>query len=467
MLLARGERSGPMYRRLASGLEELFARGELPSGCVLPSERALASMLRVSRTTVVAAYGRLQETGRVERRSGSGTRVVDAPGAGRAVVPATRPARLASRFLDASVPAVDLAAIQLPALPVVAEIAGEISTASYTRLMTGEPRADSRGLPHLRARIASLHTRSREPTVDDQILVTSGAQEALDLVAEGCLRRGEIVLVEAPAYRGALSAFARAGVRVEPVPSDRDGVLLPELARLAARWRPRALYLQASVRNPTGTSLSRDRHAGLLEIAARHDILVIDDRALEQTAFEDVRPLRASRPGDPEIIAIGSLNKLFWAGLRVGWIRAGADAVARLARLRGETHASASALAQHVAVDLLDVLPQANAERAEQLRAAHALLDDLLASHLPDWTCWDVVGGPSRWVRLPAGAASPFAASAQQHGVSVLPEAVFTPGGTADRHVRIPVGGPSGQLELGVRRLAAAWEEVRVGSRSG
>jgi DNA-binding transcriptional MocR family regulator len=226
--------------------------------------------------------------------------------------------------------------------------------------------------------------------------------------------------------------------------------------------------VQSQVHNPTGVSLSRDRARRMLQLAQEHGVIVVDDRSLADTSYGDPpRHLTATSDG-ATVLSIGSMNKLFWNGLRVGWIRGDGEVISRLARMKGGTEVGASLLSQHLSISLLENLEQARAARTEELRANYDHLSELLAKLLPDWTWWEPSGGPSLWVLLPHGDASSFAAHSIRLGVAVLPESVFAADGIirADRHVRLQFGLPTSQLDLGVERLAESWETYDIGRRS-
>lgn len=451
----------PKYQHLANALRDLITREEIPTGCILPAERALAEEMNVSRTTVVAAYRDLQEEGLVERRTGSGTYVTGA--ADSPVRMGSVPSvRIASPFLYSATATIDFATVAMAALPMVAEAAAT-DAATYHRLMSRSVH-DVRGLPELRAVIAAQYTRDGLPTSESQVLITSGAQHALEVIAEGCLQQGDVVLTEMPTYRGALEAFAHVGARVEGVPLDRHGIVVSDLEQRILARRPRMMFVQTQVHNPTGVSLSRDRARRMLQLAGDHGVILVDDRSLADTSFEEpVRLLKSPAEG-ATVLSIGSMNKLFWNGLRVGWIRGESEVISRLARMKGGTEVGASLLSQHLSIRLLESLDAARVARSTELRRNFDHLSALLAQKLADWTWWQPSGGPSLWALLPHGDASSFAAHSIRLGVAVLPEAVFAADGIIrpDRHIRLQFGLSAPQLDLGVERLAESWQTYNL-----
>lgn len=475
MLLRSGPGSGPLHRRLSDGLGELIRLGELVPDALLPSERLLAKALTISRTTVVRAYQTLDQGGWVTRRQGSGTRVCGPGPTGRETVSA----RVLSgedagvSFLHGPLATIDFSTAALPCLDLVPDVAAGLTRADYAALGAEHHGYHPRGLPALRERIARTYCDLQIPTTADQILVTSGAQQALELVTLGCLQPGDDVVIEAPTYRGAVDAIGLASCRIHAVPSDVHGLQVERVEKLAAERVPRLIYVQSCVHNPTGSVLAEGRRHRLARLADRHELIVVDDTALAGTQFDDppAVPL-AGLTGSERVLTIGSMSKLFWSGLRLGWIRGSARVVSRLARMKGITDLGTSLVSQQIAVHLLDRLPEARAARREQLRAGLADLTGMLAEQLPDWTWQEPRGGASLWVRIPTESVTNFAHAALRYGVAILPGGAFSADDLSDGHTRLPYALPRSVLVAGVQRLARAWSAYAgagrgAGSRAG
>lgn len=179
-------------------------------------------------------------------------------------------------------------------------------------------------------------------------------------------------------------------------------------------------------------------------------MLLVDDRCLADTSFVPIPPPFAD-------ITIGSMDKLFWSGLRIGWIRAPADVIDRLAHRAGVTSAGASMPAAYLCARLLDDLESARRERRAELEAEYERASALLSNALPEWSWSRPRGGPGIWAALPRGTASEYAARALELGVAVLPERVFTIDPKLDQHVRIVFAHPEERMAAGIGRLADAW----------
>ncbi|WP_335936400.1 aminotransferase-like domain-containing protein [Streptomyces sp. PTD5-9] len=441
---------GPLYRRLAEGLHDAVRRGEVGAGSRLPAERVLARSLGVSRTTVVGAYRLLREEGLLESGRGSGTRVV---ASGRWVGPEVPAATLPSAKLPDEPPpgVLDLSGsvvAGLDGLPRLEPVAPDL------RELAAAPAYRPLGLPSLREQIAARYTRLGLPTTADEVLVTSGAQQALHLLFTLFGRNGGPVVTEDPGYAGALDAARAAGASVLALPTDAEGIRVRPLRETLDRYPVSMLYLMTTCQNPTGAVMSAERRAEVARLAERVGVTVVDDTTLAELVFEGRwHPLPNAASG----VVVGSLSKLFWPGLRIGWLRAPARLMTRLARLKAVADLGSSEAGQLLAVRLLPATEDMAAARRRQLTVRLDLLSTHLRSRLPSWSWTRPAGGPFLWARLPYGDGEAFAQLALRYGVRVLPGARASVGrGFAD-HLRISyVAGPE-DLGAAVDRLAEAW----------
>lgn len=448
---------GALYARLASALRGAMEGGELPAQTVLPPERELARRLHVSRTTVVGAYRALKDEGLLESRQGRGTWVAGPVAPARSSDPAFS-GELYSDLMGGGSDLIELsAAAPLPTAVVAEELARSTGAALAGRV-SGSGYLPA-GLPELREQIAAMHTSQGLPTRADEVLVTTGAQQAIGLVTALLGEAGQTVLVEEATYPGALDQARGGGMRPVGVPLDSGGVVVDALEDLLERVRPRFVYLVPVHQNPTGSILSDARSRRVAELSARYRVPLVEDLALRDLRLSE-RPLpEPIAAHDPEalVISIGSMSKVFWAGLRVGWVRAPRPLVERLTRLKIIADMGTGVLSQVIAAAALPRLDEAVAERRAGLVTGHAALAQALGRRLPDWTWETPPGGCILWVRLPGGDAREFAQVAQRYGVSIVPGQVLSPdGGHADR-LRLPFVAEPAVLEEAARRLALAW----------
>jgi DNA-binding transcriptional MocR family regulator len=460
------EGEGPLYRRISDALRRAVDRGEIPLGTILPPERTLASALSVSRATVVAAYERLKADGWLESRQGSGT-WVRRPDAGaeesdaastsrlfitdRAETPTPPPVRAEDDIVDLSVAAV-------MGTPTVVDALSSLSPADVAALTTQHGYAPA-GLRELRELVARRLSAQSVPTADDQIVITTGAQQAIWLLARLHVQPGETVLVESPTFPGALDAFRALGARMVPLPLDDHGArsdLLPDLIELL---QPRLLYVTPHFQSPTGTVLPAHRREEIADLAARTGLIVIEDHTLASVDLDEgptPPPIAAAAPQAP-IHVVGSTAKLFWAGLRVGWVRVPEREAFRTLAAKTVSDFGTSMLTQLLALRLLEHADEVVAERRAELVPRRDLLCALLAEHLPEWSWRTPTGGLSLWVELPEGNADEFADIARRHGVAVVPGTALSVDEGNRRGLRVVYARPEDALTEGVRRLAAAW----------
>ncbi|SNY40838.1 PLP-dependent aminotransferase family protein [Paractinoplanes atraurantiacus] len=431
---------GALYLLLTARIRTLIDEGELPPGTLLPPDRALASALAVGRSTVVAAYDLLVAEGRIVRRQGSGTRVAGPPSG------TARPTTEAPAFLHLLEPrdGVLMLACAAPDAPPPALLTAYASSLEDLAAITGDIGYHPTGHPALRRALAERYHERGLPTTPDQIMVTTGGQQALTLLAKALIRPGDRVLVQAPTYFGAIEAFREEAAVLRTLPVDLRGF---------TKVNPTLAYVISTFHNPTGAVLPPgERHR-----VAQAGFPLIDDEALADLGFPGHTPPPPLAAHNDQIITIGSLSKLIWGGLRVGWVRAPAALIARLARMRTVFDLGGNVPAQLAAARLLPHLGPELARSAQLRKTRHDHLRSELARALPSWHAPAVQGGQTLWVRLPHGDARSFAQQALRHGVAVLPGPGLDPSGGSQDHLRLHFLATPEDLTEAVRRLAAAW----------
>ncbi|TQS43199.1 PLP-dependent aminotransferase family protein [Cryptosporangium phraense] len=461
---------GPLYQQLAAAVRRGIAEGALPAGSSLPAERRLAAVLAVSRATVVAAYDQLRGEGLVESRRGSGTRIARTARANRLPggdgrVPGGQSAQLFQRLIDGPGGILSLASAAGSADSVVPVALDEVARHDLAAAMI-EPGYQPHGIPRLREAIAGYLTRIELPSAPNEILVTTGAHQAVDLIAQLYLRPGARVAVEAPGWPACYDVFRGAGATLVPIPIDQDGVRTEALARVLAESPIDLVYLMPTFHNPTGNLLSAARRRRIVELAAEHDVVVVADDTLSGVSLgHDVPPplpAFAAAAGDRPVtlIQLGSLSKSVWGGLRVGWARASSDVISRLARRKALADLGSPIIDQLVAARIVPDLEDLIERRVPERRAQLATIEALLAEHLPSWRWQTPRGGPSLWIEMPGVDAGTFTQIALRHGVEAIPGSSMDVSGGHDSHLRLPYCFPDEFLAEVVRRFAAAWTEL-------
>lgn len=444
-------RSGPLYARLADAIADCVSHGLLGAER-LPAERGLADHLGVSRGTVVGAYDALRARGVARSRRGSGTFLTASASARR-----THEAPLLSKLVEEDHAPIDfsMAALQTPELL-------PDSRVSLRDALDHLPRHGYAplGAAPLRAAIAGhLSSGAAGATEPRQVLVTNGGQGGISLLAAAMIKPGDRVLVEAPTYPGAIEIFSRAGARVEALERDHAGISREALEHALGAGPARLLYLVPTCQNPTGKTMSEGRRREVLRIARERRTVIVEDTAMAGLSLRQAPPdMCALSPED--VISVGSLSKCYWAGLRVGWIRAAPELIQRLGRLRASLDLGAPLLDQVAAAEIFRDFDRATEPVRRAARDRLALLAKELRAQLPDWQFEEPEGGWSVWVRLPHGEGERFAQLALRNGVAISTGAAMAPDDRFAGYLRLSAGGPPDEIIKGVALLARAWDRM-------
>ena len=390
---------------------------------------------------MAAAYQILRDEGMAESRQGAGTRIVPHRTTAAAV---HRANGFFAGLLETSALAADLSLAVVDCAP---QVAAALADPASVLDRAGRQAATSTsgyfplGLPALRAAIAShLTGRLGLPADPAQVIVTTGGQQALDLLIRCEVLPGQPVAVEDPTFPGVLDALYRAGARVIGMPAGAG--LDPErLEHVVRTHHPAMVYLIPTHHNPTGLVMPAGHRRRVARLAAAHpDTLFVDDMTLTELPLGDTPPplpLASFGLKQSNLVSVGSLSKLYWGGLRTGWISASAGLIARVAAAKAAADLGSAAFQQAITAALLDDKHDDIVRwRSEWLRARYDALTEALRAALPGWTWPDPDGGLTLWVRLPgpeepAGPAEPagpsqadsgaFAQAALRHGVAVVP----------------------------------------------
>ena len=260
------------------------------------------------------------------------------------------------------------------------------------------------GFGPLRAWIAGHLERRGIPARPEEILITSGSQQGIDLVSRVFLDPGDVVLVENPTYLAAIQAFAAYQVRLIAVPSDDEGMRVDEVADLIAAHRPKLIYLVPSFQNPSGTTMPQARRAKLAELAAQHRVAILEDDPYGELAFDGTPPRPIAASGHGNVLYVSTFSKTLAPGLRIGWLWGDANIVrkATIAKQAADLHtatlsqrATAALLSRFDYDDHVAKIRAVYHERCQTMLTA-------LAEHMPDTCRWVApTGGMFTWLRLP------------------------------------------------------------------
>jgi DNA-binding transcriptional MocR family regulator len=481
----------PLYLQIRNQLREMILDGTLSEGSRLPPERKMAAALGVNRSTVVNAYRELTADGLVEARVGRGTTVCRPP-----LLPTTQPPNHLTtqppnhltphpliwneyfvprpeggrdpvlRDLMALLTRADTisfaAGIPAPELYPLDDfrqaMAHVLNTAGQTLLQP----CPIEGYYPLRQTIAR-RMASRGATVRaENILIVTGSQQGLDLIARAFLKAGDEVVVEAPSYLGALQIFSAAGTRLLGVPLDEEGMRLDILENILIRYRPKLIYTLPTFQNPSGCTMVPRRRLRLLELARRHRVPIVEDDPYGELYYTGQPPfplLTLDQGG--YVIYLSTFSKILFPGLRLGWVAAPRPVVERLSQIKQLADLHCSTLIQGAVYEFcqrgaldkhLDRVRDLYRQRRDAMLAA-------LTKHGPAGLEWDEPqGGFNLWCRLPPGLkARQLMAEAARQSVALVPGEVFYPDGGGQEEMRLNFSCPPVALiEEGVQRLGVA-----------
>jgi len=458
-------RDGSLQKSLTAAIMDAIQQGTLQPGMRLPSERQLALLLAISRTTVVASFNSLRSSGWIESRAGSGTWVSKSrAGTIKAETHALNLARspLMSILQTPEESAVDLlTASPYPLNELIVPLLNGIS--EYASSVIEQRGYRPFGLPQLRDAVAHRFSVSGLPTSRDQILITTGGQQGISLICNLLLQRGDHVLAESPAYYGALDAMRVSGARILAIPLDDRGQLPTTLLlqRLAG-MSPRMIYTTPTGQNPTGAIMSDYARGEIARGGAKYGVVVVEDEVLADLLLvgSRPRPIAAFAP-DANVLTIGSISKLIWPSLRVGWIRGPRPLIARLARLKTVFDLGSPLLPQVLAVALLEKLEDARLLRKRELLAKRNLMTRLINEHIPEAKFTIPKSGLCLWVKLPGIDSQALAQTTLRRGLAIGHGNLFSVDETHGQYVRLPFILSDELLGRGVTLIAQAVDELR------
>jgi DNA-binding transcriptional MocR family regulator len=453
-----GRHRSPDYAALAAAIRGLLSDGRLPLGVRLPAERELAEALEVSRTTVTAAYRALRETSHLTSRRGAGSWTTLPNGH-----------RVATSGLWTPVEDIDMIdlGVAASAAPVELVPAARAAADDLPRYL-GSAGYHPTGLMELREAVADGYTARGVPTSAEQILITSGTQQALDLVLRLSVPVGAPVLVESPTYPNALAALAARRARISTHGMDTatgwDGELLLGALR---QTRPRLAYVIPEFHNPTGHLMPAELRERLVAAAHATGTELVADESWVDLPLDgaEMPPPVALFDRHSRVVSIGGMSKAYWGGLRIGWVRASAPVVQRLAAIRVGVDMASPVLEQLVAVRLLRQSAEIVDARRTQLRFRRDALVGALREMLPEWRYFIPAGGATLWAELDGPISSALARAAEDVGVRLAPGPRFGLDGTLERFIRLPFTLPADDLIEAVRRIASVRHDLDHTSR--
>ncbi len=456
----------PLYKQLAGSFSDLITGGRVQAGEKLPPTRELAGQLGLNRTTVSAAYTLLEQSGLIAGHVGRGSFVARRETAGSVLQNESR--------LDGSHVPKDWDAVLPPleaAFPSAHNV--EISFASSRPAQNEFPLAQFRrlskqvidspeaaeilqlgsahGYAPLRRYLMEESCAAGIARSADDLIITNGCQQALDLVARLFGSHGARVMIEDPAYHGMLRVFERAGADLVPIPVDQSGMDVDALEETVRRQNPRLVLVTPSFQNPTGATLTLERRRRIVSLAQRYGFVLVENDIYSELRYKG-KPLPTLKELDEtgNIILLRSYSKVSFPGLRVGWVIAPRPVVARLAEAKQISDLHSDQLSQAVLLRFAESGELARHLERTRLAGSARLEAALQAAHtfLPAGTTFSrPEGGMSLWMELPAPlTAEALLSRGQERGVNFLPGRYFSARPAHERSLRISFGSLSPEL---------------------
>ncbi len=484
MLILTVDRKSPVppYRQIRDRVIALVESGDLAPGDRLPATRRLARSAGVHRSTVLRAYGELWSLGYLRSRPGSYStisrprRTGAAPhAAGASLIDWEGTARRTGVRTQEQTPwvppgiargrdVVDFATFSAdPRLAPVDDLRRCLKAVLLERGRELLDYGDPSGHPALKE---ALLRRMRVHGVEvaaDELMITSGAQHALDLVLRLLAKRGDVAVVESPTYAAAVRLFRLHGLELRGVPMLPTGMDLDTLARVLRRRRPALVYTMPTFHNPTGISTSGEHRQRLLRLCESSRVPLVEDGFEEDLKYSGkiALPVKAiDRHG--VAIYLGTFSKVVFPGLRIGWIAAPRDCIRRLVAIRRASSLSGVALVQAATARLCNLgLYDACLRRIHaSYRGRMQRMLDGLASWMPAGAEWTRPEGGSTLLLTPRGAAADEEALRERllhAGVRVEPGRPFFPHAPDRPHFRLSISRvDEEEIEEGCRRMGRA-----------
>lgn len=480
-----------LYLQIRNCIRGMILDGTLKAGDPLPPERKLAQALGVNRSTVQNAYRELEADGFVDSHVGRGTTVaLSHPGAeGEAHIPVGIPwkqyiSESMSRSKQTLVRdlleianrkdiisfAAGVAVPGMDSLDALRRIQRQVIKEKGHAVLQHTP---TEGLYSLRESISFLMKERNAPVSPEEIIVLSGSQQGIDLLARMFIDPGDTVIVEEPTFFCAVQIFRSLGARVLGVPIDRDGMRVDILEKLLERHKPKFIYTMPLFQNPSGTVLSMERRRQLLRLAYQYQLPIIEDDAYGELRYEgEALPPLKGMDAYGYVIYLSTFSKILFPGFRIGWMAAPSPVVQQAMMLKQMADLHSSSLAQWVMDCFLRegfIGPHLERINAENRYRRDVMLEALEKWALPGITWGRPQGGLYVWCELPEQIkSSELMTRATENGVAFVPGSVFYPEGDDGNHIRLNFTFPTpDRIGEGIKRLMDAAGRAKKDNAGG
>ncbi|MEO1770814.1 PLP-dependent aminotransferase family protein [Candidatus Enterococcus ferrettii] len=400
----------PVYQQIMEQIIEYIQKGQLNPGDHLPSERKLAASYQVNRSTVVHALEELVSLGWIIRQQGSGT-LVNEGRWGRSATPRMNWRQLLSRETPQTEPYLlelheiqkDTQTLDLYTGELPLDLIPDFRLPAYTweELLIEEKKQRDLGYPPLQRIICErLYREQGLEAATNQVLITSGAQQALFLLLQVMLEAGDSVAIEDPSFLYSLPIFDTAGVRLYGVAMDEEGMQIEALEQLILAKRVKLIIVNPTFQNPTGNTMTLKRRKQLIALSEKYQLPIVEDDVFSELNFLQLPPsLKSLAPH--QVIHLGSLSKIFGSSIKIGWIVADQSLIQRLSEAKQMMDFSISVFPQVVAYTALtDQSFETNRqELIDTLKHKRDCFYSCAQSVSSDWQFEEIDGGLYVWLK--------------------------------------------------------------------
>jgi DNA-binding transcriptional MocR family regulator len=490
-LIESSPKGEPLYMQIVKFVADGIASGALREGERMPTNRELAAILRVDRSTVARAYAELIESRRIESHVGRGTFVrtntANRRGSTEFVSDSFNWTELFSRASGTLADVIGKQPTAPPVGPATISFAGGLPTEEFypslelqeiVRNILDSPEAKNlfeyspaEGHPALRSEVLKHLAEQGIVASEEELLIVGGSQQAIDLVTNVFVDPGDAVLLEDPSYFWAICNLRSHQARCIPVPVDENGIDVDAVERELARSRPKLIYVMPSFQNPTGSALSVERRMRLLEVATRFNVPILEDNFVGDLRYDDksLPALRALPGGRDIVIHQGTFSKALCPGLRLGWLVAPKQVRERLLLAKRVSDLSTNSMAQLTLSQFLSA--GLYGRHLERVRAAYKARRDAMLgaleqhftglSHRANISWYKPHGGLFVWMKLPSFmSARELLRFAESEGVTFSPGDLFFLSGERRENLRLCfIQTNELSIREGIRRLSQAFDK--------